>query len=373
MLDRAAVVILVGLAAEPSAPRPSVPDPAVPEPVVSQRDKIVWDAPEACPDADAIRDTIERYVARSLAEPADTVVDARAEVTPIEGATGFRMALRIETEDGAAVDRELVDDSCRVLADAAALMVAVALDPKAAARASVLGGVEPTRADDEDEAGPEPEPEATPEPGAEPEPEPESKPEPRPTPPPGVRRCRAGRSALRTTPRDLRPCASIDPRFGVQLGLLPGIAGPGVGGDIALLWPRTRIEIGGTHWFERPARREGQTGLGGDVRLSTGSLGACGRLGWAQLELPLCAGIELGAMRGQGVGISDPDTARIFWSAAWLGPRLAWVPVRRLALVARLDLVVPLARYRFDVSGLGTVHDVSMVGGRVHIGLGVRL
>jgi hypothetical protein len=38
-----------------------------------------------------------------------------------------------------------------------------------------------------------------------------------------------------------------------------------------------------------------------------------------------------------------------------------------------VDLVVPLARYRFEVAGLGVVHRVDPVGGRVRLGFGVRI
>jgi hypothetical protein len=68
-----------------------------------------------------------------------------------------------------------------------------------------------------------------------------------------------------------------------------------------------------------------------------------------------------------------PRSERVLWAAAWAGPRIAWRPVERLALGAALDLVIPLARYRFEIDGIGVVHRVGPVGGRIRVGLGVRL
>jgi hypothetical protein len=234
-------------------------------------------------------------------------------------------------------------------------MIAATIDPSATARPPPMREVEVT---------------------PEPEPPPPPKPTPAPLPPaaksttPALRRCDVGRSRLHQRPADLRPCFGLDAHVGVQLGILPAIVGPGVGGDVSLSWSRLRVELGASHWFRRPARDDGR---GGDLQLTHGTLGACGRLGRGAVEVPLCAGAELGAMYGRGVGVDAPRSERVLWAAAWAGPRIAWRPVERLALGAALDLVIPLARYRFEIDGIGVVHRVGPVGGRIRVGLGVRL
>jgi hypothetical protein len=327
-------------------------------PAPPMHDRYAWTAPAACPDAAELHAAIEHYVDRPLDRPDDLAIRSTGRIERAEDTLRFRLHLRIEAQQSEPVEFVLEDDDCRVLWSAAALMIAVALDPKAAARASQPPPVVPAK---------------SPAPAPAPAPVPTVAPAPAAMPsghrPP--RRCRARMSALRRTPLDLRPCVSLGARVGVQLGVLPETFGPGVGGDAALLWPRLRVELGGRHWFRRSARIEG--GRGADLRLSTASLGACARLARRKLEFPLCAGLEIGALRGRGVGVDVPQVDRLLWVAGWLGPRLAWVPVRRLELFTAVDLLLPTARYRFVLDDVGPVHHVGLVGGRVSWGVSLRL
>jgi hypothetical protein len=318
-----------------------------------------WIAPPECPDAAHVRETIEYYAARPLAETGLVLRAADGEISQ-EPSGGYRLRLRMDVAQGTPVERVLRDASCDVLAATAALMIAVTVDPTAATRATPLRETRP--------------PPVEPTPAPQPEPPPERPPpQVAPLDTPARRNCDAGRSRLRAAIRDLRPCVALEVRAGMQLGLLPKIVGAGVGLDVALTWSRLRVEIGGSHWFRRPARVAGDPPRGGDLQLSSGSLGLCARLGRRKIEVPLCAGAELGAIHGRGVGIDAPKAERVLWAAAWLGPRVLWVLRPRLVLLGGVDLVVPLARYRFQIDGIGVVHRVDPVGGRFRLGLGVRL
>lgn len=337
-----------------SALAPAPPPTTAPAEVATE---YAWTAPSECPDAVHVSAMIEHYAARPLASTGTVLRSAKGAIEVEPG--GYRLQLEMDVAQGAPVQRTLHDPSCEVLAETAALMIAVTIDPAAATRAA------PPRV-------------PTPKPV-----EPTPTPTPTPTPPPVVtakpvatptkRDCDAGRSRLRISPRDLRPCVGIEARGGLQLGILPGTVSGGVGGDLAITWPRLRIEIGGTHWFARPARVADDPPRGGDIALSVGSLGLCGRFGRRRVEVPVCAGTELGAMVGRGVGIDEPRTERLLWAAAWLGPRVVGVLHPRVVLLGGVDLVVPLAHYRFEVDGLGVVHRVDPVGGRFRLGLGVRI
>jgi hypothetical protein len=329
--------------------------PPVPTPTAAEATTFLWSAPPQCPDAAYVRELTEYYTARPLAKTGAVLRSADGSIVATSEHE-YRLLLRMEVPEGTPVERTLRDESCEVLAETAALMIAATIDPSATVRPPPIREVRTPP--------PEPEPPAKPEP---------AKPPPivtptATTPTPG--RCDSSRSGPRRRPADLRPCVGLDAHVGVQLGILPGIAGPGVGGDVSLSWTRLRVEIGARHWFRRPARDDGR---GGDLQLSHGTLGACARLGRGKLEVPLCAGAELGAMYGRGVGVDTPRSERVLWAAAWAGPRIAWRASRRLALGAAVDLVVPLARYRFEIDGLGVAHRVSPVGGRISVGLGVRL
>lgn len=331
------------------------PDPTA---APAQPTTYAWIAPPECPDAAHVQQTIEYYAARPLAETGAVLRAADGEISAEPGG-GYQLRLRMDVGHGAPVERVLRETSCDVLAETAALMIAVTIDPIAATRPPPLRETKPARVDPPPPKPPERAPTRT-----------ARSPAPVDTPTP--RSCDAGPSRLRTSPRDRRPCFAIEARAGMQLGVLPKLVAPGVGIDVAITWSRLRLELGGSHWFRRPAR-VGDPPRGGDLQLSAASVGACARLGRKRIEVPLCGGGELGAIYGRGVGIDAPKRERVLWSAAWVGPRVLWVLRPRLVLLGGVDLVVPLARYRFQIDGVGVVHRVDPVGGRVRLGLGVRL
>lgn len=331
-----------------------------PAPALEQPTTYAWSGPPQCPDAAHVQRTIEHYAARTLATSGNVLRSADGEITQ-EPSGDYRLRLRMEVAQGSTVERVLNDASCEVLAETAALMIAVTIDPTAVTRPPPLR-----------ETKPPPEPTPPPEPVPPPPPK-KSTPVAPPidtTPP---RTCDAGPSRLRAREPDLRPCLALEARAGLQLGLLPKLVAPGVGIDVALTWSRLRLELGASHWFRRPARVADDPPRGGDLQLSTGSLGACARLGRAKIEVPLCGGAEAGAIYGRGIGVDAPRSERVLWAAAWVGPRVLWVLRPRLVLLGGVDLVVPLARYRFEIEGIGLVHEVDPVGGRFRLGLGVRL
>src|SRR5580693_739877 len=78
---------------------------------------LAWKAPPACPDEATVRANVATLLAGSSA-----TVDARAEVQRI----GERWQVVVVMNGG---ERRLEADSCRALADATALIVALAVDP----------------------------------------------------------------------------------------------------------------------------------------------------------------------------------------------------------------------------------------------------
>ncbi len=164
-------------------------------------------------------------------------------------------------------------------------------------------------------------------------------------------------------------CGALGVSLPLQLGPLPRF-GPGLSGHAALLWPRVRLEAGGSFFFEQQSRIDATRG--GDLRLGVGHVRACGRLGSGSLEFPLCAGVEVGAMRGIGVGLATRNEDRIPWAGALADAGLTWSPLRWLALRAQAGVVVPLARYRFRIANTEVVHEASPVGLRLGIGVEAR-
>ena len=359
-----ALALSLGPAAAGDEPRDGV------EPVLR------WSGPTECPTEALVLETVSRYVGRSID---DELV--RASGTVVREGDGFVLELRIRGAEGRPETRTLRDADCAVLSDVAALMIAVAIDPEAAAvaldepPADADGSVPDEEAEAEVPAPAEPEvveraPAVVPEVVA-----PPAAAEPSETEPidhdERRRSCRP--TAERAGPGRGRPsCWALAVRVVVQHGPLPRV-GAGLGGDAALLWPRVRLAAGGTFFFARPARVDADDQLGGDVRLGVGRLRVCGRLGWGTLELPLCGGAELGALRGEGVGVDRPRSDRLPWLAMLADVGLGWSPRRWLATRLELGAAVPVLQQRFAIDGLGVVHEPSAVGLRAALALEWRL
>ncbi len=108
-----------------------------PEPGLS----VQWDAPAGCPDGAVVRARVVRLVGEEAARKAR--LTARAAVR----AEGGRWALELELagETGAG-KRSLSAGRCEELAGAAALVIAIAVDPRAVLAGAEVGGPAPADA-----------------------------------------------------------------------------------------------------------------------------------------------------------------------------------------------------------------------------------
>lgn len=209
-----------------------------------------------------------------------------------------------------------------------------------------------------------------PEPEVEPEfeqPEPVPKPEPEPVPEP----VEIVESPPEPTPPRPRPRVGLRAFGGGGYG--PTTGGHGnVGGALALFGDRWRWELGGSWTTPRVVRADP------DIRASfqgwlIGTRGCFVPIAAKVIELPLCAGIEAGEVRGRGL---EPLPATRRASIPWVAPNLAqglwWAPIERLAIGIEVELLVALTRGRFIVSDI-EVERVAAIGLRALAGLEVRL
>lgn len=303
---------------------------AVPARADEPRVALRWTAPEGCPAGSRVVAEVDRLLGAHGARPARPL-EVKAEV--IAGDAGaLRVHLEIEGDAGPRT-RDLSAASCDALADAAALILAMTIDP-----AAVTAAPPPVR--------PLPAP-------------PPPTPLPPPPPPPPLP----------------APAPSLRPRFHLaawaraDLGSLPGVSFA-AGGTAALGLGALRVELGAgaaparTQAASRPAA-SGAT-AGGEISLIAGSAGLCyGVLPEGRLELSPCAAIELGRLHAAGFGVTTPGEGNVLWSAARLGARFAWWPMSRAAIVLRAEAAVPFARPTFVLEGLGTVHRPGPVAGRL--------
>ncbi|MCX4240952.1 hypothetical protein [Paraliomyxa miuraensis] len=353
LLAALVIELLAALVIEPPAlPEPPVlPEPpATPGPgePATEDDSIHWTAPVGCPAAGELRRGIERRLGRTLVS-SEAQVDARVEPRA-EG--GYRLALRASA--GTLVEeRTLEADDCRALADATALIVALAIDPVAVAEV-----IEPWA-----EADPLEPPVA-----------------PSPTPAPTTTAPADERLAAPTADRPTEPEPGARRRPGgllragaaVGLGAVPGVTGA-VSLAAGLRWTHARLELEGAYWIPRTS--EPVEGARVRVQLGTAAVRGCGQLGRDRLEAPLCGGLQLGGMRGDGVDTPGARAAQGLWLAIEAGVGLSWWFRPRWALAGSFSAAVPLRSPGFELSGDPPLRlfESSTVVGRLGLGIELRL
>lgn len=312
----------------------------------AQGETLVWEAPpSACPGAPEVRERLQRLLGR------DTTL-VRAEARVRERASRWRVELALQWQGHRDV-RTLEADRCDTLADATVLLVASAADPLAVLDRTTAQPVE-------DELGvPEPPPAREVDPLAEPPratlgdaapPAPSASPEPR-----GVPR-----------PRDRGPFLAT---LGLlDLGTLPRI-GAGLAASVGWRWPRARLFAEGTYLPAQRVTSAAPHARRARVQLGMARVGACGRPHVRTVELPLCAGAELGGTRATGFGErGDLEQLDPFFALfAHGGVAIALMP--SLAAVGRVEVAVPVAfsEYLFGDEQLYRARPVV-----VRVGLGLE-
>lgn len=362
-----ACAVTTAVATRPAAAQAPSPEPG---PIVLR-----WTAPEGCPDRAALAARVEHLLGGPPAAT-DRRLDAEGTVAAIP--RGFRVELEVAS-GGASSTRVLQGVSCESLADASALVIALAFDPdavtaqeikraEAAAGAAPPPGVAPAPDAEHAEGNGAPHDHAAMPPVATAAliriPVPMPVPPPLPPPPP------------RPSPFSFGAFAS----FAGDAGALPSVA-PGVRAGLSLGIGAFRIEPSFEAWPSSRSALAGRPGAGAELRLLAFSLDACRRVlpwdeGDAGAAAFACVGFEIGELRGEGFGVTSPSSGGALWSApkAALRVELSIAPWAAITLDA--GVAVPLDRKRFvlDLSaGRELVHEPSSVSGRAGLGLAFRL
>lgn len=351
------------------APLLAVQVPEPPAPVSA------WEAPTGCPTRADLQTAIDRRLGRPLAA-GEVGLTGRITVTDV--APRYHLTLHL-TAGGRDETRHLAAERCGALADATALLVGLAVDEaeaaalpapqrehgtSATADPALPAGV---REQDTRAAGDSTEapaiagpaitgPPATPDAATPVEP-----------------------AAPAATPRETIAPAPA-PRLGgllrihggAELGALPAITGA-VGFAGALLWRRARLEFHGNYLAPRTEVRPQ-----GSLRafMASGAVLGCGRLGRGRVEVPLCGGLEFGAMHGTARRVSAPREATGLWLAA-VGSVGAAVRVHpRWSVVVALETAVRIRWPRFELRDPGPavrLFEPAPLSGRLLVGVEVRI
>jgi hypothetical protein len=318
---------------------------------------IRWEAPPQCPDEAHVQSAIDQLLAGAASSP--TPVEARANV---EQCGGDSWCVRLTTaQDGQRAERFLQAGSCRSLADATALILAVIMDPERG----------PERAETAMDAD-----------------APAAK-APAPAPaaaiaaPSSKEATGVSQPVLATRRVAIRAQASSD------LGIVPQVA-YGFTVSAALMLDAFRLEGYVARWAARTAYAGSTAPTSADVQLTVGGLRGC-LVPWrGELEISGCSGLELGDLHrqvspagpemtgilaGQGAG-GAPFTVLTgaglvvdsLWISATTSAHAFWRLTPALGLAIDVGLAFPLRRDALALGGPGVQAESAWVAGRASIG-----
>jgi hypothetical protein len=334
---------------------------AVPVALGQSSSSITWSAPSPdCPDEAYVRAAVQQLLGPD--DPTAARVEAHAQVERA-GDASWRVHLTT-LRDGATGERVVESSSCRSLADATALIVALAIDPQrvAANRPSLAAaaGSAPTASASgaASASAPPPLPVPTPPPASAPRPAPTPIPAPSsaPTPPP---------PPLPPSPFSIFAAVSGDP------GTLPGAAYGFTFGAAVFPSAAFRLEAYGSYWPSQHAQDSSTPGAGGEVFLADGGMRGCWLPLHANLELATCGGLEAGLLHGQGENIAHTLSADSFWLAATGLARLTWRVGPNLALFLDASFAIPLYSAPFGLDKT-TIYQAAPIEGRASVGPELR-
>lgn len=290
----------------------------------SARVELTWQAPAGCPGRDEILAKARTLMGGHGTRSVSAV--GRIEPRP----SGFELVLSAQGTD-VELRRRLDGGSCQELGDAAALILAMAARPELP--------------QSRESAAP-----ASPAPAAPPSPsrvEARRKPLDSAPRPPRVAKGEADRGATARSNR----AARFDFLAGslVDAGSLPAptlhlVGGVGLRGDAGGVEGQFR------YWLERD--REVVPGKGGELALAAGALLGCLA---GPPRAAVCAGAELGQLRGRGYGTDNDETRRVVWVAGILSGRMVAIQSRWLRMGGLVEVGVPVRQYEFLLEGLAPV------------------
>lgn len=300
-----------------------------------------WDAPAECPKAA----WVEASVRRLLSTPPSDPLQVRAVVRP----DGSEWVVDLRFEGAARGTRRLRAASCESVARAAALIVALALDPQAAALASEeMAQAEAPRS------------------------VPPVVPPPPPAPPsPPTRPVRSSPVAHATRARiHGHGFVAAALEHGYVPGVVPAaIVGGGVG---ARLW-RADLLVQIAPFAS--GALEDRPRYGADFSVLAAELRGCVGPAWTWLALEGCAEFRGTHVTGHGTGLTESYRAHAALFALGAGV-LVRIPSRtRLAAEASVDTSVPFTRPSFvllEGDREQAIHRVPMLTARATLGVSLR-
>lgn len=306
-----------------------------------------WGAPEGCPAREAVLERAEQLLGRALADAAPSDLALRGGVER-RGQT-WHLVLREQSATGTQL-RSVEAASCDELGDAAALLIALSIDPTLPERAPrVATGAFPSETRPVD--APKPPPAASPPPAPAPR-APTSKPE------------GAAPAARTEASPPLQACVGAS--ASAWANRLPGLS-PGVlvhGGVAVGPW----LGLAQLGFFpERHASRS-DSGAGGDFRLASAGAELAHLFDLGRLRLGPSAGAEAQWVHGSGTGVENPSDADVVLISLQAGVKASVSLSRSWSLTTSGVFSLLANRPRFVLDAIGPVFQPERWGARFAVG-----
>ena len=284
---------------------------------------LLWDAPRSCPDLAYVKQRIRALLGNDLHSRLPDVLDAQVHVRALPGGT-WQLDLTTRTSDVLG-ERQLAAADCAQLADAAAFVLALMINPEAGSVAAQPAVALPILSN----------PVASPEAAL-------------------ARRWSMGADFLLGT------------------GAVPGLA-QGVGLRGSFDRSALGIQARGTMWLPRPAHNTDRPEVGGSFSLVTLALAGCLHSSLdRRVGGEACLGGNLSRMAGTGLGISNPKDTVAWWPSLLADAAVRVALVRPVAARLDVEVQVPLGRPAFAIDGVGLVYKPPAGSVRAATGLEVR-
>jgi hypothetical protein len=287
---------------------------------------ITWIAPEPCPNQAQITHQVERFLARPSDGSARPITSISGQVKRFQN-QGFQVDIDFEGATGRR-RRRLVHGNCARLSEAAALVMAMAIDPE---HVRIDAATLPDGSSD-------PQPPAT-----------------RAAPSPD-----AASASVPSRPQE-KPAARARPdwRLGVagilQSGVVPGL-GTAVGSELSIAPHATwRLGVVGTYGFAHTTALASAGGA--EARFSSWSVGA--RTCWQHarvLQVAACATAEYFRIRGEGLNVEDAQSSSDGFGALWVGLQGGYNLTSGLSFALAADAGRSLSQPAFSMQGVGEIY-----------------
>jgi hypothetical protein len=158
---------------------------------------------------------------------------------------------------------------------------------------------------------------------------------------------------------------------GVQLGSLPQM-GPTLGAELGLHDGPASLWLGGAYGPAQRTMIEGQPNqVGGELALGRGMLYGCWAFRVRSPSLNLCAGLDFTRISGRGVGVTDERAGAVHWFSALGGGATEVTLHENIKLRLGAFVATPFSHPAAFVENAGTVHKPATVTANLHAGAGV--